>query len=342
MILGNKKFIKIIAENIENKKRIDSFLSEKIELLTRTKIQDLIKNHKVFIINSNKEENIVLNSNLIVKKNDTFLVNLEGCEGKKSNEIIVAKDIPIEILYEDKFLIVINKQPFLTVHPGAGNYDNTLVNALIHHFGKDNLSNVNGNLRPGIVHRLDKDTSGVMVIAKNDITHAMLAKQFEEHSIIRKYRALVFGNIKIKSMYLENYLIRSEKNRLRYEVSKMNKGKLAKTKITSLISYKNLISLLEFELLTGRTHQIRVHSSYLKMPILGDKVYYDNNVCNNIMGKIDNDSIKESIKTIDRQLLNAFYLEFIHPNTNKKLIFNIKDYPDMVNFYKIIGFDDFI
>ena len=258
--------IKLLVNLKKDRKRLDVFLSEEIKDYTRSYIKKLIEKKCV------KLNNIVVTSSSIkLKTNDK--VSLKIVEPKK-NELI-PKNIKLETIYEDKDILVVNKPKGMVVHPGAGNYENTLVNALIFKY-KNELSNINGELRPGIVHRIDKETSGLLVIAKNNFSHSILGKQFSDHSIIRKYRCLIWGVIRPLNGRIETLITRNKKNRQLMTVSDV-KGKKAITNYKTLktFSIKDIpkISLLECFLETGRTHQIRVHLKYKGTSILGDKQY---------------------------------------------------------------------
>ena len=211
--------------------------------------------------------------------------------------------------------MVINKPAGLVVHPGAGNFDNTLVNALIN-YDKKNLSSINGELSPGIVHRLDKDTSGVIIVAKNNFAHTHLSKQFNEHSIDRKYIGLVWGKLRPQKGEIKTFITRSSKNRQLMDVSQ-TKGKLAITNYKTIEIYENsrvpTLSLVEYRLKTGRTHQIRVHMKFKGNPILGDKSYKKK------LKKLKDvdPELNEIIKKTDRQCLQAKSLEFLHPTKDQ-------------------------
>ena len=212
------------------------------------------------------------------------------------------EDIPIEIIYEDEDLAVVNKPQGMTVHLGNGNIDGTLVNALLYKL--DSLSGINGVIRPGIVHRIDKDTSGLLVVAKNDRSHLSLSKQIEEKTCKRTYLALLEGNLKCDSGTVTTYIGRSPQDRVKMAVVGPDKGKLA---ITDYCVEKRFegYTLCRFDLKTGRTHQIRVHAKYLGHPIVGDKVY----------------GIKKQKFKLNGQLLHAFRLSFVHPTTNEVMTF---------------------
>ena len=246
--------------------RIDKFLQSQINELSRTKLQALIRDGQV------KLNNIIINStSKKIKEEDQIKVNFPP----PKETIIKPNKIPLDILYDDDDIIIINKSPGVVIHPGAGNYENTIVNGLLFKY-KNNLSGIGGKLRPGIVHRIDKDTSGVIVVAKNDNAHINLSKQFSDHSIKRVYEALIWGSLKPQSGKISEKISRSVKNRQLMTVRK-EKGKMAITNYKTLKIFQNLnlpkISLIECQLETGRTHQIRVHMNFKGNPILGDKSY---------------------------------------------------------------------
>ena len=302
--------INLLVNLKKDRKRLDVFLSEEIKDYTRSYIKKLIEKKCV------KLNNIVVTSSSIkLKTNDK--VSLKIVEPKK-NELI-PKNIKLETIYEDKDILVVNKPKGMVVHPGAGNYENTLVNALIFKY-KNELSNINGELRPGIVHRIDKETSGLLVVAKNNFSHSILGKQFSDHSIIRKYRCLIWGVIRPLNGRIETLITRNKKNRQLMTVSDV-KGKKAITNYKTLktFSIKDIpkISLLECFLETGRTHQIRVHLKYKGTSILGDKQY----------GKKEkrfkkiNEIFLSRLGELSGQALHAQTLEFIHPRSNKLMSF---------------------
>ena len=235
----------------------------------------------------------------------------------------------LDIVYEDEDLIVINKFSGISMHPAVGNYDNTIVNALINYDNKK-LSNIGGELRPGIVHRIDKDTSGLIVIAKNNSAHENLSNQFSKHSITRIYQALIWGKLRPQHGKIETLIARSSKNRQMMSVG-ISKGKKAITKYKTLEVFENdkvpTFSLIECKLETGRTHQIRVHMSHKGNNILGDKKYKKK------YKKIKNIDplLKECILKLDRQFLHARVLGFSHPRTGKYLEFS-SNLPNNLNY----------
>ena len=225
----------------------------------------------------------------------------------------------MDIHFEDKDILLINKPKGMVVHPGAGNYENTLANALIYKY-KNNLSSINGTLRPGIVHRIDKETSGLLVIAKNNLSHAKLGKQFSEHTIKRKYICLAWGVVRPLQSRVETLISRNKKNRQLMTVSDVN-GKKAITnyKTIKVFTIKDVpkISLIECELETGRTHQIRVHMTHMGNSIMGDGKYKKKY---KKLKNIDT-SLENLIYKLDRQFLHAQTLGFIHPKTNDEMTF---------------------
>lgn len=223
------------------------------------------------------------------------------------------EDIELDIIYQDDDLAVINKPQGMVVHPACGNYEHTLVNALL--FKLDNLSGINGEIRPGIVHRLDKNTSGLLVVAKNDRAHNILAKQIAEKTCSRVYRALLSGVLKSEEGVIETYIARSKENRKKMAVCPDGEGKYAKTHYNVIKLYRGY-SYVEFSLSTGRTHQIRVHSKHIGFPVVGDDVY----------GR------KDKRFNLNGQLLHAYKLSFNHPTTNERMTFTapLPDYFEKV------------
>ncbi len=307
------KTIKISASLFDKGKRIDIFLTEKVKELTRSNIKKLINSKKVkvnnFIIESQSKK---------IKENDIIKISLEY----EVNKNLLPSKKPIDIIYEDKDLIVINKPQGLVVHPGAGNKNDTLVNMLVGNY-KNKLSDLSGGMRPGIVHRIDKDTSGLLVIAKNNFTHSFLSEQFSNHSINRRYVALVWGVLRPLKGTIQTLITRSKKNRQLMTTDDL-KGKKAITKYTTqkVFNKKNIpkISLIEFQLETGRTHQIRVHMIYKGTSILGDKKYRKKNMK---FKKLDK-NFDEILNSFKGQVLHASTLGFKHPRNSERLEFKTK------------------
>ena len=281
----------IIVEESDINKRIDVFLAKNLESFSRSYIQDLIKKGKATIGGKS------IKANYRLRNGDNVVLNIPKPEPLE----ILPENIPLDILYEDNDVILINKPKGMVVHPAAGHYSGTLVNALLYHC-KDNLSGINGVLRPGIVHRIDMDTTGVIIACKNDKAHQNIAKQLAEHSIARRYVAIVNGNLKEDEGVVDAPIARAKNDRKKMAVDK--DGKTAVTHYKVLERLKNY-TYIECVLETGRTHQIRVNMSYINHPLLGDEIY---------SGK------KESMK-LQGQCLHAVVLGFIHPTTNEYMEF---------------------
>ena len=318
------KTIKFLVAKEDHNKRVDIILSQKINFITRTYIKKLIENSQLEI---NKK--IVKTPATKVKINDEILINII----EKEENTVLPQKIDLKIIFEDNDIIVLNKPKGLIVHPGAGNYENTLVNALKFKY-KNNLSNINGKIRPGIVHRIDKDTSGLLVIAKNNFSHSSLSKQFSDHSIKRNYHCLIWGVIRPLSGKIETLICRSQKNRQFMTVSEI-KGKKAITnyKTLKVFNIREIpkISLIECQLETGRTHQIRVHIKHKGTSIIGDQQYGKKNMK---FKKINKDFFN-ILSNISGQVLHAQTLEFLHPMKKKWMSFKAplpNDFKKMLNF----------
>jgi len=285
--------ISFAVEKDDINKRIDIFLNNEIDNISRNAIQKLIENNNVFVNKKN------VNKNYKLKNGDFITVNIP----KPVNIDIKAENIPIDILYEDNEIIVVNKPQCMVVHPAVGHYSGTLVNALMYHCG-NNLSGINGIMRPGIVHRIDKDTSGILVIAKTNNAHQCLSLQLAQHSMTRIYNAIVFNNIKKDSGTIDKPIGRNPSDRKKMAVTEKN----SKNAIThyKVIERFGKFTLIELKLETGRTHQIRVHMSNIGHPLLGDCVYGSNKQPFNLNG----------------QVLHARTLGFIHPKTKQYIEFN--------------------
>ena len=294
--------MKIEKEN-ENK-RIDAFLSEATDY-SRTKINKLIKEEKILVNNKKIAPSYKLKENDIIK-----------IETPEKEEIdILPEEMDIDIVYEDKYLAIINKKSGVVVHPAVGNRNHTLVNGLMHHF--NNLS-TKDQIRPGIVHRLDKDTSGLMIVAKDDKTHELLSEMIKEKQVERKYLALVHGIIKHEKGTIDAPLARDITNRQKYAVTDIN----SKEAITHFKVIERLkeATLIECKLETGRTHQIRVHMAYIGHPIVNDPVYGRKKIINNF-----------------GQMLHSTSIKLIHPITKQELKFNQeppKEFLEILNLYK--------
>ena len=306
-----KNIINIIVKSDEKGSRIDSFVSKKEKILSRTRIKNLI-------IQKNLKINNLIITNPSKKVTTGDRINLVIPEPKKTS--LKSYKFKIDIVYEDEDLLVLNKPAKIVMHPGAGNFDNTIVNALLDHCGKG-LSDIGGELRPGIVHRIDKDTSGLVVIAKNNYTHQKLSDQFSKHTIERVYELMVWGKLRPQSGRIETLITRSKKNRQLMEVG-ITKGKKAITNYKTIELFENdktpTFSLVECKLETGRTHQIRVHMSHKGNCILGDEKYKKKY---KRFKYIDKD-LEKVIYNLNRQFLHAKVLGFVHPKSKKKLRFS--------------------
>ena len=317
------KNLKFLMTKEDDALRLDVVLSNKITELTRSNIKKIIESKNVLIDNKT-----ISTPSKKIKINELITINFNL---KEKYEIKPYKT-KLDIVYEDKDIIIINKPAGMVVHPGAGNYEKTLVNALIYNY-KKKLSNINGTLRPGIVHRIDKETSGLLVVAKNNLSHSNLGKQFSDHTIKRKYLALIWGVIRPLNGRIETLISRNKKYRQLMAVSDVN-GKKAITnyKTMKIFDIKDIpkISLIECELETGRTHQIRVHMAYKKTQLLGDKQYGKKNIK---FKKIDKD-FEMKLNKLNRQALHAKSLGFIHPINNKFMSFDSvlpKDYKKLLD-----------
>lgn len=286
---------KIIIKNVEpeyNGQRIDKFLSETLPEYSRSFIQKVVKDGGVLVDEKCVKSNYKLSAGQILKLNVPELVEPD----------IVPEDIPLDILYEDDDIIVVNKPKGMVVHPAAGHYTGTLVNALMYHC-RDNLSGINGVTRPGIVHRIDMNTTGVLVACKNDAAHIFLSEQLAVHSITRKYNAIVHNSFKENSGTVDAPIGRHHIDRKKMAIDYKN-GRNAVTHY-SVISNYGKYAYIECQLETGRTHQIRVHMSSIGHPLLGDDVYGS--------GK--------SPYRLEGQTLHARVLGFVHPSTGKYMEF---------------------
>ena len=303
-------FINFVIKDLNSKTRIDFYLSKKIEFLSRSKFKNLILEGHLKI-----NDVIVKDPSRNVNFGDKINLKIEV----KKKIYLKPYDYKLDIVFEDKDLIVLNKKSGISIHPGAGNYDKTIVNALISCRG-NNLSNISDQFRPGIVHRIDKDTSGLIVVAKNNLSHEILAEQFKRHTVNRIYLALVWGKLRPQSGRIENFIKRSKKNRQLMQVDQ-SRGKKAITNYKTIEIFENdrtpTFSLVECKLETGRTHQIRVHLSSKGNFILGDKHYKKKfKLIKNI-----NHDLNKLLKNLNRQFLHAKSISFDHPRHNKRLYF---------------------
>ncbi len=285
--------LKFIVDEQHAGKRIDKFLSDNTEDMSRSFIAGIIDDGVVFVNDKVVSKSYKLNASDVILAQISPSVELEA----------EAEDIPLDIVYEDSDIIVVNKPKGMVVHPAPGNYSGTLVNALLYHC-KGELSGINGVLRPGIVHRIDKNTSGLLVIAKSDKAHFSLSEQIKEHSMTREYRAVIYGHLKENQGLIDAPIGRSQIDRKRMCVTDKN-SKNAVTHYSVLEEYKDF-SYISCRLETGRTHQIRVHMAYIGHPLAGDDVY----------------GPKKVITELNGQCLHAIKLGFNHPATGEYMEFS--------------------
>lgn len=286
--------------------RLDKFLADAVDGLSRARLQALLADGHVF------DDGIaVLSASTKVKAGTVYCVHVPPVTPAEPE----AQDIPLEVVFEDDQVIVIDKPPGLVVHPAAGNPDGTLVNALLAHC-KGSLSGIGGVARPGIVHRLDKGTGGLMVAAKTDTAHEVLSRQFAEHSLDRAYLALVWGVPKPLKGEIEGNIGRSPKNRKKMAVVQKG-GKYALTRYKVLKAFGDVAALVECRLATGRTHQIRVHMASIGHPLLGDPLYGGGG-----RGKRAAlpDAVRRAVDSLDHQALYAMELGFEHPSTRERIL----------------------
>ena len=308
-----EKNINLIVKSDENNLRVDVFINKKEKLISRNRIKNLILKKKLKLNNK-----IISNPSKKISTGDQ--INLQIPEPEEAS--LKPYEFKLDIVYEDKDLLVINKPAGIIMHPGAGNYDQTIVNALMY-YNKEALSTIGDELRPGIVHRIDKDTSGLIVVAKNNETHENLSQQFNKHTIIRIYQLLIWGKLRPSSGKIDTFITRSSKNRQMMEVSE-SKGKRAITNYKTIEVFENdntpTLSLVECRLETGRTHQIRVHMTHKGNSIMGDGKYKKKY---KKLKNIDT-NLEKLIYKLDRQFLHAQTLGFNHPKTNEEMIFTSK------------------
>lgn len=303
--------------------RLDKYLAEKVNDISRSQLQKHIKNGGVLVNGEKQPAKYRLN------ENDEIQINIS--EEIVDESFIKPQNIPINIIFEDDDLIVINKQAGLTVHPGVGNRDGTLANALAHHFKE--LSDINGPTRPGIVHRLDKDTSGVIIIAKNNYSHMKLAEQFSGRIVKKMYYGITWGKWKTESGMINEPIARKRSDPTTYNVN--IDGKEANTEYR-VIGNSEYFSFVNYFPKTGRTHQIRVHSAFMGNPIIGDEKYGGGN--SKIKGYIP-EIIKKMntlFTNVNRHILHAQKISFIHPRNKSEVSFNAELPNDIQNIIESI------
>lgn len=305
----------------EASQRLDLFLAAMLPKLSRSAIKNLLVGGHVLVNGSEGKPGRK------VKEGD----RIEAVVPEVKTEMVEGEDIPLEVLYEDADIIVVNKPPGLTVHPGAGRSGGTLVNALVCHAERTGgtLSSVGAPLRPGIVHRLDKDTSGVLVVAKTDMAHASLANQFKEHTSSRRYMALVWGVVNDDEGVIDLPIGRDAAHRKKIS-TRSRRSRKAETAYRVLRRYTRF-TLLELKLKTGRTHQIRVHLTAIRHPIVGDQTYGKRPV-----PPIFSKTLADGLSRMKRQCLHARTLGFTHPSTGRKMEFKSPPPEDMASLIRIL------
>lgn len=326
MIYIENDTYRIIADEGRKGVRLDKFLSDVIENFSRSRLQGLIAEGHVSI-----NGQVCQAASRKVDENDEILVQIPPPVSADPEP----EKIALNIVYEDPDLIVLNKPVGLVVHPGAGHQNGTLVNALLYHCG-DELSGIGGVMRPGIVHRLDKETSGLMVVAKNDFTHQGLSEQLQDRSLSRKYKALVLGVPIPEKSDVNQPIGRHKGNRLKMAVHKG--GREARTHYRVLRRFRDEFSLLECVLESGRTHQIRVHMDYIRHHIIGDPLYGPQPTA--VRGALKRGDFGADIAAVvegfSRQALHAFALEFVHPRSEEWLSFEVDLPYDLANLLNYI------
>ena len=312
-IISEKRYEFVIPEG-KQKERLDVFLTNSVENATRSKVQKLILLKNVTVNGK------FVKASYLVQPNDVIIAIHPISPRPEKAE---PEDIPLNIIFEDDYLLIINKPAGMVAHPAYANYTGTLVNALLHHSNK--LSKLNEEFRPGIVHRIDKETSGLLVVAKDDWTHAKLAEQFSEHIIEREYWAVAWGQFKERKGEINYNITRSKRDRKKF-IHSQTEGKTATT-FYEVIEEFDFTSLVKLNLKTGRTHQIRVHLASINHPVFGDPTYGGRElVCGSSLPKIKS-RLFNLLKMMPRQALHAKTLGFIHPKKNEFVRFD-SELPD--------------
>ena len=326
---SNENTINFIVEKDDAGKRLDVFLSEKVEDWSRARLQRLIDDEDV-LINKKKTK-----SSYKLRENDEVEVELVEI----LSAVFESENIPLDIVYEDEYLAIINKPAGMVVHPGAGNWSGTLANAIAWHFKFDvsesgeteNGKRTNEN-RVGIVHRLDKDTSGLIIVAKNEITHERLADQFRKREVYKSYLALVHGYVRKISGRIEQPIGRDKHNRVKMAVSKNGRNAVSVYKVRKRFEK---FTLLDVEIKTGRTHQIRVHTAFINHPVVGDELYNEGR--DNTVSDVQ---IRQAISTLGRFFLHSEKLSFVHPVTKKKMDFTSPLPDELKNLLRLMMSDE--
>lgn len=313
----------ILVDPGQEMMRIDKFLMGRLEKVSRNKVQNAIRAQAILVNES------PVKPNYKVRPGDQIKVIL--AKDPDANQELLPENIPLDIVYEDESILVINKQAGLVVHPGIGNYTGTLVNGLIHYFEKNDLPLLprNPRSRPGLVHRIDKDTTGLMVIAKTDYAMTHLAKQFFDHTVERKYQAIVWGNFEEKSGTITGHLARNPSDRFQMTVfPDGDNGKHAVTHYRVIKDYY-YVSFIECQLETGRTHQIRAHMKYLRHPLFGDRKYGGDQIIKGTVYTRYKQFVQNCLALCNRQCLHAQTLGFIHPDSGEQMRFESELPEDM-------------
>ena len=310
---------RVVADKGQSLMRLDKFLMIRLESVSRNKVQNAARAGNILV--NNKPEK----PNYRVKPNDVITVVLSHPPQEFD---LIAEDIPLNIVYEDDDIVVVNKVAGMVVHPGYGNYTGTLVNALLFHFEQNDKGKTAG-LKPYLVHRIDKDTSGIMIVAKNELAQAKLAREFFDHTIERKYNALVWGDFQEEEGTIIGNLARSAADRRVMSVyADENKGKHAVTHYKVLERFR-YVTLVECELETGRTHQIRAHMKHIGHPLFNDIPYGGGRILKGTTFSKYKQFIENCFKILPRQALHARSLGFVHPSSGEKIFFDSEPPADM-------------
>ncbi len=319
-LIKEKKYRFEVPEG-KKKERLDLFLTHAIENATRSKVQKLIEANLVTVNGVNVKSNYQVKPSDVIEAVHPITPRPEDAE---------PEDIPLNIIYEDDYLIIINKPAGMVAHPAYANYTGTLVNALLHHTKK--LSELNEPGRPGIIHRLDKDTSGLLVVAKDDFTHAKIAEQFSKRTVEREYHAVCWGNFKEMKGEINFNIVRSKKDRKKFSISE-NEGRSALTLYEVLEEFE-FTTYLKINLKTGRTHQIRVHLSGIGKPVFGDPTYGGRQINYGSEFPKIKLRVQNLLEIMPRQALHAKTLGFYHPIVKKKMFFDSELPDDMRSLIK--------
>ncbi|MCB9963968.1 MAG: RluA family pseudouridine synthase [Rhodospirillales bacterium] len=328
---SSETFLAQTVDAAGHKERLDKFLSHHCPHLSRSRLKSLILQGQVMV-----DQEVVTNPALKLKEEQVIELEVPPAE----EYLVTPENIPLDVLYEDEDLLVINKSADMVVHPAAGNWSGTLVHALLYHCG-DSLSGIGGVLRPGIVHRLDKGTSGVMIAAKNDYAHAHLSAQLADRSLSRTYQALVIGRPHPRIGTIDAALGRHPRDRQKIVVRQQG-GKEARTHYKILETFGEALSLMECKLETGRTHQIRVHMESIKHPLIGDPLYGEQPTKTRSLLKKDlfSAEVQEACLSFPRQALHAHEIRFLHPRTEDEMSLSAplpEDLQKLINLLKNNG-----